>query len=243
MVDGVFLYGNYAKNLMVQNGFNSNKLHVIHNSLDYDVQLPIRDSLTINELYKGHFKNGAPVLCFIGRLTSVKKIHILIDALYIMNKRGTHLNLILIGDGEERKSLEDKVNQLELSDRVWFYGESYDERTNAELLYNADLCVAPGNIGLTAMHAMMFGCPCMSHDDFPYQMPEFEAIIPNQTGNFFKRDDVQSLADSIENWFAVNGNRREEIRKACYQEIDMNWNPHKQIEIFKQVIYQYLVNF
>lgn len=57
---------------------------------------------------------------------------------------------------------------------------------NAELIYNADLCVAPGNIGLTAMHAMMFGCPCISHNDFSWQMPEFEAIVPYKTGNFLK---------------------------------------------------------
>ena len=60
-------------------------------------------------------------------------------------------------------------------------GECYSEETNAKLIYNADLCVAPGNIGLTAIHVMMFGCPAITHNDFKWQMPEFEAIKSMET--------------------------------------------------------------
>ena len=104
-------------------------------------------------------------------------------------------------------------------------------------MYNADLCVAPGNIGLTAMHAMMFGCPCISHDDFCWQMPEFEAIREGKTGCFFKRDDINSLASTISKWLKEKENKRQEVREACFKEIDENWNPHKQIKIIKSVIY------
>ena len=77
----------------------------------------------------------------------------------------------------------------------------FDEKINAELIYNADLCVAPGNIGLTAMHVLMFGCPAISHNNFKWQMPEFESIIPGHTGDFFEYDNVEDLARSISQWF------------------------------------------
>lgn len=237
LADGAFIYGNYARNLMIQNGFDGNKLHVIHNSLDYDKQLELRNNIQISNVYKEYFHNDSPVICFIGRLTPIKKLNQIVDALLILKNQGERYNCIFIGDGSERIALEQKVIELGLKEQVWFYGACYDERNNAELIYNADLCVAPGNIGLTAMHAMMFGCPCLSHNDFPWQMPEFEAIQEGVTGVFFERDNVNSLAECISKWFAEKNDKREEVRKACFTEIDENWNPHKQLSIIKSVIY------
>ena len=48
----IFLYGEYAKNLMIKNGISSNKLHVVYNSLDYDTQVLQRRKLKSDDLYK-----------------------------------------------------------------------------------------------------------------------------------------------------------------------------------------------
>lgn len=237
LVDGAFIYGNYARNLMVKNGFDGGKLHVIHNSLDYDSQIVLRDNMKQINIYKDHFANDNPVICFIGRLTAVKKLDQVLKALDILNKNKKFFNFVLIGDGSEKTNLMEEVNDLHLNHQVWFYGACYDEGCNASLIYNADLCVAPGNIGLTAMHAMMFGCPCVSHNDYPRQMPEFEAIIDGKTGCFFRRDDVEDLARVIDGWFIRQSTNRQAVREACFQEIDENWNPHKQLQIIKKVIY------
>lgn len=236
LADGAFIYGNYARDLMVKNGFEGKKLHVIHNSLDYDQQILLRNSLQPSDVYSSHFHNNHPVICFIGRLTPVKKLYQIIDALKILISKEEFYNVVFIGDGSEKNALNEQVLRLDLQDQVWFYGACYDEGTNAELLYNADLCVAPGNIGLTAMHAMMFGCPCISHNDFPWQMPEFEAIVDGETGAFFVRDNVESLANVISGWFSRKKNRRQEVREACFKEIDNNWNPYKQLEIIQKVL-------
>ena len=237
LADGSFIYGNYARNLMIKNGFDGKKLYVIHNSLDYDKQLILRNEIVPSLVYKNHFKNNNPVICFIGRLTPVKKLNLILDALYILKNEGKDYNCVFIGEGSERINLEQKAIEYGLNGHIWFYGACYDEKINGELIYNADLCVAPGNIGLTAMHTMMFGCPCLSHNDFPWQMPEFEAIQENITGAFFQRDNVNALAECISKWFAEKKDKREEVRKACFKEIDENWNPHKQLEIIKGVIY------
>lgn len=237
LADGSLIYGNYARNLMIKHGFDGDKLHVIHNSLDYDQQLIIRNSMNFTDIYTSHFGNNNPVLCFIGRLTNVKKLDQIIDALSILKSKGKYYNVVFIGDGSEMLNLTKKVLELQLTDQVWFYGACYDEKINAELIYNADLCVAPGNIGLTAIHAMMFGCPCLTHNDFTWQMPEFEAIRDGFTGTFFERDNVSDLSHTISKWFDENLYKRTEIREACFVEIDNNWNPHNQIEIIKKVIY------
>ena len=69
------------------------------------------------------------------------------------------------------------------------------------------------------MHSMVFGTPCITHNDFPYQMPEFEAIKEGETGSFFKRDDINDLAKCIEKWFSTNGRMRYKIRQNCMDDI------------------------
>ena len=120
------------------------------------------------------------------------------------------------------------------NDKVWFYGVCYDEKTNAELIYNADLCVSPGNVGLTAMHSLVFGCPVITHNCFEWQMPEYEAIQAGVTGDFFTMDDTDDLTMVISRWFARKMDSREEVRKACFNEIDSNWNPYYQMDIIKK---------
>lgn len=231
---GIFLYGNYAKELMVKEGIPAEKLYVLHNSLNYDAQVVLRKCVKSSDIYMRHFENNNPNIIFIGRLTEVKKLDQLVDALVILKNQDVNMNLTFIGDGSQRDFLEKRVNTLGLQDRVWFYGACYDEKTNADFVYNADLCVAPGNIGLTAMHSMVFGTPVLSHNDFKWQMPEFEAIRPGITGDFFERDNVDDIARKIKKWFEVNGSRREEIRHNCMHEIDTQWNPYFQIDVLKK---------
>lgn len=235
-VDGFFLYGDHARNEMIKEGFDASKLHVIKNSLDYDKQLELRNSIVASEVYKKHFKNDNPTIIFIGRLTPVKKLDQIVKAVGILKQKGENYNIAFVGDGEMRQSLETEVTKYQLQGNVWFYGSCFDEKTNAELIYNADLCVAPGNIGLTAMHVLMFGCPAISHNDFKWQMPESESIIPGQTGDFFEYDNVEDLARSISQWFASKSVCREEVRRTCYKEIDEHWNPHYQLNFIKEVL-------
>ena len=98
----------------------------------------------------------------------------------------------------------------------------------------ADLCVSPGNVGLTAMHSMVFGTPVITHNCFKYQMPEFEAIRLGETGDFFEYNDSHSLAATISHWFQIKQDKRDEVRVACYQEIDNEWTPEFQMDVIKK---------
>ena len=139
-----------------------------------------------------------------------------------------------MGDGVERKTLEELTTKYGLRNQVWFYGACYDEVTNAELIYNADVCVTPGDIGLTAIHCLSFGTPCITHNDYTHQGPEFEAIKPWETGCFFNSGDVNNLIKVINEWFEHNRDR-EEIRRKCYEEIDEQWTPSFQLNVLKSV--------
>ncbi len=233
--DHVFTYGDYAKSVAISQGFNGEKITPIHNSLNYVEQVKLRNQLTPTNIYKKQFLNEAPTLSFIGRLTKVKRLDMVLDAIKLLKDRGQQYNLVLIGEGEESEYLRQKAHQIGISDNIWFYGSCYDEKQNASLIYNSDLCVAPGNVGLTAMHSMVFGTPVLTHDCKTWQMPEFEAIKPGLTGDFFKQGSVESLANTIQSWFETHPNR-EIVRQACYAEIDTNWTPQFQLNVLKSVI-------
>ena len=238
MMTGAFIYNERSTKLMLACGIPGNKLHTIYNSLAYDQQLQIRHSLRATSLYQNHFGNDYNNIVFIGRLTTVKRFDLLLEAIAKLKNRGELVNATFIGDGVERNNMVRRVDELGISNQIWFYGACYDEQINAKLIYNADLCVSPGNIGLTAMHVLMFGCPAITNDDFNHQMPEFEAIQEGRTGAFFKVGDSSSLADTISCWFAEHKYDREAVRLACYHEIDSKWNTHNQIRIFKDVLQQ-----
>ena len=232
--DAIFTYGDYARKLMIDDGFDEKRIYPIHNSLDYEHQLNLRKEMAESDIYSSHFNNKNPVLIFIGRLTEIKRLDLFLEAVGVLNNQGESYNVIFVGDGSEKQNLESLTYKLGIQEQVWFYGACYDEKTNAELIYNADLCIAPGNIGLTSIHALMFGCPAISHDRWDLQMPEFEAIKPSVTGDFFKYGSVDDLALKIHRWFENNKDRKEEVRNACYEEIDTNWNPYYQMNIISK---------
>lgn len=230
-MDGTFVYNRRAKSLMIEGGVDRNKIFVIGNSLDYNRQLNIRNNINQTDIYVNHFGNNYPVIIFIGRLTEIKRIDLLIEAISRLRLKGENYNLVLIGDGVARRQLEELAEQHSIP--VWFYGASYDEEINAELVYNADLCVSPGNVGLTCIHSLMFGTPVITNDDLVTQMPESEAVQDGITGSFFKKNDVSSLADAISKWFASDYSR-DRVRQACYDEIERQWNPNYQMKVIKE---------
>ena len=75
------VYGQRGKKLMVNAGFNENKIFVIYNSLDYDLQKDYFNKYQKNNINRdlNFFRNKKlKTIIFLGRLTSVKKIDQLI---------------------------------------------------------------------------------------------------------------------------------------------------------------------
>lgn len=233
LTDGFFLYSNYNKNILTNKfKINRNKLHVIFNSLDYEFHKSIRNEVIDEEFYKNKnfFTNpNLPILVFIGRLESIKKIERLIKAVILLKESNQFMNLLIIGDGSQMEFLKGKAKGF--MDQIYFYGNSYNEFENGQMLANADLCVSPGNVGLTAIHSLSFGTPVCTHNNFEYQMPEVEAIKEGVTGTFFEYKQ-NNLEEVLLNWINAKVERIK-IRENCYHVIDSYYNPKYQVSVFK----------
>lgn len=234
--DKLLLYGDYSRNIMIKKGFNPSKMVCIYNSLDYDNQLLVREGLSKTNIYKNYFKNDLPVLLFVGRIQKIKKIDAILLAMVLLKQRGLECNLIILGENADEIDFKKQIADSGLEKNVWIYGSCYQEELLGELIYNADVCISPGNVGLTAMHCFVYGTPVITNNNFETQMPEFEVIEPGKNGDFFEENNVWDLADKISNWISLDNTRREEVRVSAYKIIDEKYNPHYQIEILKKVL-------
>lgn len=241
--NGFFLYGNRSANIILKREIKApQNVHVIYNSLDYDKCLANRKLISaqdIKEFRSKYFKNAhLPTVIFIGRLTPAKGIHYLLEAMNLLNRKyqKPFFNLVIIGDGEERALLENLSSSYGLSENICFLGEIYDEDVNAALLIHADLCVTPGDVGLTAIHALSYGTPVISHNNLSVQMPEVEAIVPGFNGDLFEYRNIENLGSTIQNWFEKHPEKTVTVMKNCYKVVDDYYNPHYQVKVFDEVL-------
>lgn len=237
LANHILLYGDYARKLMIEEGFYPEKLHCIYNSLDYDTQLAVRKSLKESDIFKNRFHNNYPVLCYVGRIQKSKRLDILIESIELLWKKYEKLvNLVIVGKESDDAGIEGIVENYKLSDNVWFYGPSYDENELGAIFFNSNLCVSPGNVGLTAIHSLTYGCPIITHNSFENQGPEFESITPGVTGDFFEEKNIDDLAFKINTWLELHPTNDDIIRKECYKVIDDKYNPHYQIQLLKSLL-------
>jgi len=232
--DFIFLYENRSKLLLKQNGFSEDSLEVVYNSLDYDlhnkIYLQLKNTKR-SDIITFFLDNSLPVIIFIGRLTANKKINLLIDALKNINNQKTSYNLLIVGEGEKLDFLKNAYQNPINDGWLYFYGSSYESSITSQLIYHSDLCVSPGNIGLTAIHSLSFGTPVASHNNFINQMPEVEAIIDGENGFLFQENDTIDMANKIVLWFSNNPNVNKEIVRKIITE---KYNPDNQLSIFKK---------
>jgi len=230
------LYGDYSRNIMIEKGFRADKMLCIYNSLDYNTQLKIREKLKRTNIYTDYFKNDKPVLIYVGRIQKIKKIDLVLISMMILKQRGIDCNLVIVGDNSDDLDLSTIILDAGLDSNVWIYGPSYNEEVTGELIYNADVCVSPGNVGLTAMHCFVYGTPVITNNNFETQMPEFEVIETGLSGDFFEEDNVWDLANKISAWIGLDDRNRELVRTRAYEIIDNKYNPNYQIQVLKTAL-------
>ncbi|MBR9873065.1 MAG: glycosyltransferase family 4 protein [Vibrionaceae bacterium] len=219
---GLLLYGNKAKGILKEHGFPEKKLHVIYNSLDHEKQ------------YAFYCKN-LPVtknkdIIYIGRLNKDKNVSLLLDAVSQINDNENAISVTIVGDGNDRISLEEKSKKLYLD--VSFTGAIYDEYELSKIIMSHKLCVIPGDLGLSAMHVMGYGLPVISHDNIDSQKPESEVLIDYSTGLHYKYGSSSSLADCIK--IVLSDYKSYEIR--CIESIIESYTPSAQQKLILKVI-------
>ncbi|MEL0008555.1 MAG: glycosyltransferase [Flammeovirgaceae bacterium] len=229
------VYENRAKQILINEGFKSETIEVIYNSLNFNKQNLIYSKLENEENVNpiNFFSNKSlQTIFFVGRITPQKRINELLDCLALLNNKVIKYNLLIIGDGPILNKLKNEYNNFVELGWLCFYGATYDEDELANLIFHSDLCVSPGNIGLTAIHSLTYGTSVASHSNFRNQMPEVEIIKEGENGFIFKENNIEDLAFKIEKFF----NTKRKSKKVIRNKIVELYNPDNQLKIFKRIL-------
>lgn len=145
---------------------------------------------------------GAParILC-TGTLEEKKGQRYLVEAVSLLSRAGLPVELELVGDGPDRKPLEELVRRLGISDRVRFCGWQPRESVERHLLM-ADVFALPSiiagdgrmeGIPVALMEAMAAGVPVVtsSISGIP------ELVEDGVSGLFAKQRSASSIASAI----------------------------------------------
>jgi glycosyltransferase involved in cell wall biosynthesis len=104
-----------------------------------------------------------PSLCTTCGLVKWKNIDVIIEALNILRKKGiNNVYFYIVGDGYERRNIEEKINQYNLEKQVFILG--YQKNIGA-LLKQADIYVHPAyaeGFGIAVAEAMQAGKPIIA---------------------------------------------------------------------------------
>lgn len=143
--DAMFAYSQRGADEYTALGFPREKIFVAHNAVSPPPSFPFpMRSLTFNL---------RPNIIFVGRLQARKRIDSLLRA---CSQLESHPRLVIVGDGQERESLES------LAKNIYPRTEFVGARQGIELtpyFLEADLFVLPGTGGLAVQEAMSYGLP------------------------------------------------------------------------------------
>lgn len=117
-LDNIIAVSNIVKEDIKKAFFiDEKKIKVIFDPLNID-EIREKSLNSLNEEEDEIFKNKT--LLFVGRLSIQKRVDLLIDIFKEISEEVSDLNLVIIGEGEEKEKLKDKVKKYMLENRIFF---------------------------------------------------------------------------------------------------------------------------
>ncbi|MCA0981205.1 glycosyltransferase family 1 protein [Exiguobacterium aestuarii] len=158
---------------IINNGIESYKF-----KFNYNTRIKILSELELDNCF---------VVGHVGRFATAKNHLFLIDVFNEITKKQKNARLVLIGSGLTKKEIEEKVNKLNLSDKVIFLGE----KNNVEDYFQAmDVFLFPSHyegFGTVAIEAQAAGLKCIVSEGVPNTVDVTDLIehLPLEAGPMF----------------------------------------------------------
>lgn len=145
-------------------GYPKDKIRVAWNGVDPDkyslASVKLSEIETLKQKYK--IKPGEQVLLFVGRLTRVKGVANLVQAMPQVLSVFPQTRLVILGVGEEYAGLVQLTIRLGIADKVSFRTEFIPEHERIAHYAMSDVCVFPSitePFGIVCLEAMAMGKP------------------------------------------------------------------------------------
>ena len=153
-------------------------------------------------------------LFFIGRLDDVQRIAVVLEAIALQRELSVHLHVV--GNGLGLETLKEKVRDLGIRDRIWWYGSITEEEKISEVANRCGGFVYGDSVGLSIIQAMAYGLPSIVHSDRRRHGPEIAAFRNGVTGLSYTRGCSLSLKDTIKEFFS-SPERLNQMSQSCIE--------------------------
>jgi len=150
------------------------------------------------------FEHPKPYIVALGRFHEVKRYDLLIDA-YAKSKMKDDCDLIIVGDGELRDSLENQVNNLRLYGKVHFAGTQsnpFPYLAGAEFLTLSSRTEA---FPMVLIEALALECPVVATD---CPTGPREIVKHNENGLLVENENVDAFSEALDTLYYNDVMRR-----------------------------------
>jgi len=215
--------------LVQYENFSRKRIRLVYNGLD-DSEYRHQDGKIIRAKY--HIPDNDFVLGTVARLDPIKNQKMMIHALASVMEQHDNIKLMIIGDGPERKNLENLTKAMGLEKTVIFTGF----RTDVHLFYPAmDIFLLTSfseGTSMTLIEAMASSLPCIVTDVGGNP----EIVEHGKTGIVIPSDRSDLLAESICSLIGDSG-RRVKMGASARLRYEGNYTIDKMVSAY-QALYE-----
>ncbi|NFS12411.1 glycosyltransferase family 1 protein [Clostridium botulinum] len=214
--------------------YNGKPFDVINNGIDIE---KFKYNSEIREKYREKYRLcDKKVIGHIGHFSYQKNHDFLIKIFKELYKLDNKYRLLLIGDGELRSSIEQKINDLGLNDFVIFTGKSFEV---PQLLQAMDILIMPSRfegLPLTLIEAQASGLTCFVSD-----VVSNEVAITSLIKFLSLEKSPKEWAERINSMQIIN---RIKIKEFIYSKIvDSGYSIKENAINFKKMYKKYLKDY
>ncbi len=213
--------------------FNIKKdIHVIPNFVELD---KIRNENQISCHRSVMATKDERIITHISNFSKVKRISDVIKIFYKIQKK-IPAKLMMVGDGPEKTEAENLCRELDIENRVIFFGNSNEID---QILSYSDLFLLPSeteSFGLAALEAMAWSVPVISSNSGGLSEVNFDGI----SGYLSNVGDVDSMAENALKILA-DDETLAKFRKSAL-EIDNQFDIKKILPLY-EALYQEAINY
>jgi glycosyltransferase involved in cell wall biosynthesis len=173
-----------TKEDMARRGLDPRRISVIPNGIDLEFFRPAPE-----------LRAQRPTLLFLGRLKKYKRVDLVIDAVHDLVGQGLDVELLIAGEGDQRRALEARVRRQGLGDRVTMLG-FLGEAEKLDVLRRAWIHVLTSpkeGWGISNLEAAACATPSVVSDAPGLR----ESVVDGRTGILVPHGDVAGLSRAL----------------------------------------------
>jgi glycogen(starch) synthase len=149
---------------LVRHGWSASKISVVWNGVDpnrYDPsKVKEEDKVRIRSAYG--IPNGWNMILFVGRLTWVKGVRNILQAMPMVLKDFPNTKLVILGKGEEQRDIVETAERLNIKNNIVYRFDFVPEDERILYYAAADMCIFPSlyePFGIVSLEAMSMEKP------------------------------------------------------------------------------------